>query len=553
MSRHAILAWPPLLRPPASPQKRLDDTGALDVPLKAVSCRNQIVSVIALVTAEEPVRAAGLVFSDLTCDGDTIPAAGIRTRLIGTVRTPEKGLVCDPLYDVDEFRLGKRAFAHSNITVPKGIRAGTYRGSVSLEAGGKTLARNDVEVEVADVDLPDARDWSFFLNVWMNPGRVASWHGVEIWSEEHFKLMRPYVEDLASHGQKTALMPICYQPWGTQTRDPFPNAIAWTRRKGKFEFDFTAFDRCVKLHEQCGIDRAIHCYSIVSGPGKGGSVTIDYFDADAGEQKRCPADVGSPEYVEAWGPFFAAFEKHLRSKGWFEKTYIAFDEKPPEAMERMFEFLARYAPAFKTSLAGNTSDELVTRFDDLCLHIHFNDQGVAESAPPERSSTGVAALLDPEAPRAKKSDEFITTYYVCCGPAFPNTFLFSPLVESRMLPLLSVQGGFDGFLRWSYNDWPDDPFKHPEWGTWPTGDVMFVYPGKNGPVSSLRWEQLREGICDYELAMIASANLRTPEEMVDYEQAVVLACRNPNGAAKSLGDIELARRLLIPIAEHAGE
>lgn len=71
-----------------------------------------------------------------------------------------------------------------------------------------------------------------------------------------------------------------------------------------------------------------------------------------------------------------------------------------------------------------------------------------------------------------------------------------------MLPFLAAQGGYDGFLRWSYNDWTDDPFTSPEWSTWPTGDIFFVYPGDKGPVSSLRWEQLREGIYDYELAML---------------------------------------------------
>ncbi len=122
-----------------------------------------------------------------------------------------------------------------------------------------------------------------------------------------------------------------------------------------------------------------------------------------------------------------------------------------------------------------------------------------------------------------------------------------------MLPWLALQGGFDGFLRWSYNDWPDDPYQHPEFGSWPTGDVFLVYPGEHGPVSSLRWEQLREGIQDYTLAMIASANIRNPEEMVDYEQALRLACRCPDGRSKSVGDIEIARRLLIPIAEHLNE
>ena len=176
--------------------------------------------------------------------------------------------------------------------------------------------------------------------------------------------------------------------------------------------------------------------------------------------------------------------------------------------------------------------------------------------PAERASVGVTQLLEPFEKCASIGgcqDNMITTFYVCCGPAFPNTFVHSPLVESRMLPFMALQGGYEGFLRWSYNDWPDNPYEHPEWEPWPTGDTFLVYPGDKGPVSSLRWEQLREGIQDYELAMIASANIQTPDEMVDYEQAISLACRNPDGREKSIGDIEIARRLLIPIAQHQNE
>lgn len=117
-----------------------------------------------------------------------------------------------------------------------------------------------------------------------------------------------------------------------------------------------------------------------------------------------------------------------------------------------------------------------------------------------------------------------------------------------MMGWFAMQGGYDGFLRWSYNDWSDNPFTHPEYAPFPTGDVHFVYPAANGPASSLRWEQLREGIQDYELALLAASKLNSAEDTVDFEQAISLACRNPDGREKAVGDIELARRLLIPIA-----
>ena len=553
MSTYAILAWQPLLRPPLPGE---EPPSVPEAPLKAVACRNQITSVTALVTSDEPVKSARLVVSDLVCAGSVISKEAIRVRLVGAVPTPEAGPMCDPLYDVDEFSIERSAALYVSIAVPKGICSGTYHGTVSLTVGGTQVAQNGVEVEVASVDLPDVHDWSFFLNVWMNPGTVARWHGVEMWSDEHFALLRPYVQDLAEHGQKTAVVPICYQPWGTQTRDPYPNAVIWKRRGENYEFDFTIFDRYIRLHEECGIDRAIHCYSIVQGPGETDSSVIEYIDADTDEVRQIATKVGDEEYVRAWSAFFKAFTAHLRETGRLNKTYIAFDEKPPEIMGKLAGFVAEHASEFKISLAGNTQGELLSIIDDLCLAIPFDERGVAQSVPPERSALGVAQMLDPNnvcAISRKCPDKAITTFYVCCGPAFPNNFIFSPLIESRMLPWLAAQGGYDGFLRWDYNDWPDNPYEHPEWAPFPTGDVFFVYPGDDGPVSSLRWEQLREGIYDYELAMIASANLGNPDEMVDYEQAITLACRDVDGRTKAVGDIELARRLLIPIAEHECE
>jgi len=283
---------------------------------------------------------------------------------------------------------------------------------------------------------------------------------------------------------------------------------------------------------------------------RAGDRGIAYTDAETGEYRVLETVIGDEEWTKAWKAFLGAFTSHLKSRGWLDRTYIAFDERPDDVMKVVTALLREAAPELKIALAANTrSDSFLWQIDDFCLFTSFDDKGIAEMCPPERKATGLAELLDPGSAagegRARKN---LTTYYVCCGPAFPNTFVFSPLVESRMLGWLAAQGGYDGFLRWSYNDWSHDPYLHPEYAPFPTGDVYFVYPGPDGPVSSLRWEQLLEGIQDYELAMLAASKMRTPEDMVDYEQAISLACRNPNGHEKAIGDIELARRLLMPIA-----
>ena len=553
MSEYTILAWQPLLRPPP-PCEEPPRAPQMRIPLKALVCWNHITSLAALVTSSEPIEAAKLVISDLVSNTRRKPAEAASVRVVGALPTPEAGLVCDPLIETDEFAIDKSAALLVTIRIPRETPAGVYRGSVSLLVDGRDAARSDVEIEVANVVLPDPRDWRFFLNVWMNPAPVARHHGVKVWSDEHFDALRPYITDLAEHGQKTAVVPICYQPWGTQTRDPYPSAVLWKRRAGNYEFDFSVFDRYVELHAECGIDRAIHCYSIAQA-GKTDQSVIEYVDADSGETKQIVTRVGDREYVRAWSAFFDVFRAHLDARGWLDRVYIGFDEKTDDVMAELLAFMQDRAPDFKVALAGNTSPDFYNKLGDVSLTPGFNDRGIAERVPAKRSSMGMAALLsaDNAAVATEKSVDKMTTFYVCCGPEHPNTFLHSPLVESRMLPYLAAQGGYDGFLRWSYNDWTDDPYKHPEWGHWPTGDTFFVYPGDNGPVSSLRWEQLREGIQDYELALIASANIRTSEEMVDYEQAISLACRYVDGRAKSIGDIEIARRLLIPLAEHQRE
>lgn len=547
MAKLKIIPWQPLIRPPV-PGSEIPEVPA--GPLKALACRNSEVSLAFLISTDTPLFAK-VKFSDLTAGSASIPASALKARLVGAVPTPEAGTMMEVIEDFDRISLIRSAVVYVAVSVPKGIPAATYTGKVIIEAGDQEACVEKIEVEVADVDLPDAHNWDFFLNVWMNPAPVARLHGVEMWSDEHFELMKPYIEDLASHGQKTAVVPICYQPWGTQTLEPFPDSVVWKRRGDEYEFDFSSFGRYVELHEACGIDRAIHCYSVVQGPGSRRDSTIEYVDAETGETWQMVTEIGDAEWIKAWKAFFGAFREYLNSKDWLDKVYIAFDEKPDDVMAPVMKMLADFAPDFKIALAANTRSDEFARIEDLCLSGSFNEKGIAEVAPTERCAMGVAELLDPNnACAISKScpSKTITTYYVCCGPAFPNTFVFSPLVESRMLPWLAAQGGYDGFLRWSYNDWSESPFMHPEYAPFPTGDCNFVYPGESGPVSSLRWEQLREGIQDYELALMAASKLASAEDMVDYEQAISLACRNPNGHEKSVGDIELARRLLIPIA-----
>ncbi len=548
MTHHSIIAWHPLLRPPLP-----DEEPPLVpvIPIKLLACRGERVSTIALISATEPADTLSVQLGDLTCGDSIIESSQARLRRVGVVHTDEVGPLCDPLYDFETVDIDKALPIHISISIPAEITPGTYTGKIVVKRKDKTVAENDIEIEVAQPIIKPVHDWDFFLNVWMNPGAVAHFHGDKLWSDEHIEHLAPYIEDLANHGQKSVVAPIVHQPWHTQTYAPYGSLVKWLKTGDEFEFDFSAFDRYVSLHKASGIDRAIHCYSIVLGPGPSDVSRIRYTDTENGKEHDLEVRIGEPEYDRVWGSFFAAFEAHLKENGLLEKTYIAFDEKPEEIMQKIFAFTDKYAPAFKVSLAANSRSELFNRAEDLSIATPFDMQGIAEQVNAERTAMEIADLLDPANTCILSRDcpdKSLSTFYVCCGPSHPNTFTFSALVESRMMAFFALQGRFNGFLRWAYNDWSEKPYQSPKFGDFPTGDAYFVYPGEYGPVSSLRWEQLLESIQDYQLAALASQNLDDPDDIVDFEQAVSVACRNPNGSSKSLGDIEIARRLLIPIA-----
>ena len=79
-----------------------------------------------------------------------------------------------------------------------------------------------------------------------------------------------------------------------------------------------------------------------------------------------------------------------------------------------------------------------------------------------------------------------TLLYTALSPLYPNTFLFSEPLESRMLPWLVWKYDFDGYIRWAWNFWLDGFWKKPRY-KWPSGDNFLVYPGEDGPSTAYEW------------------------------------------------------------------
>lgn len=463
-----------------------------------VAWRGEKVFAQAVVSSEEELKDVRLSVSDLRNGKSLIGAENIRLQfvsyvvsdLLDTTKYGQCGsredkskwgevLVADVLDINDSMTVpaGRKQPVWMTVSVPSDARPGKYSGKLTVTSSNAKARSLNVELTVADHVLPPARDWAFHLDLWQNPYSVARYENVPLWSEAHFEAMRPVMRMLAEAGQKSVTATIMSRPWNGQTEDAFGSMVTKIRRiDGTWLYDYTIFDRWVEFMFSLGIDRQINCYSMIPWV-----LQFDYIDQATSSPATFQAAPGSEEYNEYWGAFIADFARHLKAKGWFEKTMIAMDERPLESMQAVLGLIRKIEPAFKISLAGNYHEPVIYDIVDFS-ETFSGKQEFPESAKAKRKELGLT-----------------TTFYTCCAEAHPNMFVISNPDEAAWLGWFAQAEGYDGYLRWAYNSWTIDPLTDARFRTWPAGDCFVVYPGGRG---SVRFSKLVEGIQDFEKVRI---------------------------------------------------
>ncbi|HPC59556.1 MAG TPA: DUF4091 domain-containing protein [Verrucomicrobiota bacterium] len=279
--------------------------------------------------------------------------------------------------------------------------------------------------------------------------------------------------------------------------------------KLKVEFDFRDWDRAM--------ERAMNTYHFnsfqVPFPGLGGGT---FHEIDPPSLLGFRED--DPEYPLLMASYGSQLEAHLRERGWLDKAFVYwFDEPSPDQYPFVmngFAKLKRYAPGLTRMLTEQVEPGLVGGPNLWCP--------ISNEFQPDRA-----------AERQALGEKF--WWYVCTGPKAPYAGLFidHPAPEMRIWVWQTWQRGINGLLVWQINYWtssaaypdrgrPQNPYEDPmSWTSgystpagkrlpWGNGDGRFLYPplaaaSANppapvlaGPVDSIRWEHLRDGIEDYE-------------------------------------------------------
>jgi hypothetical protein len=276
----------------------------------------------------------------------------------------------------------------------------------------------------------------------------------------------------------------------------------------KVTVDFTEFDRGARrVLDELGFN----AYNLhLEGLGTG-----SFYSRQEGT--FCGFRQATPEYDTLLSQYLKQVEEHLGRNGWLGREYIYwFDEPDPKdypfVREGMLN-IRKNAPRLTRFITEHRPGPEIMDVSEIGCTIfdRVDPKAVAELAP--------------------KGREFWS--YLCTGPKSPWVTLFidHPAVNMRLWLWMTYKWGLKGILVWRADYWNSptlfppgvlqNPWADPMSYTvgygvpfgqvnhWGNGDGRFLYPPNRdpaqdrtkyicGPVNSVRWEILREGIEDYE-------------------------------------------------------
>lgn len=376
-----------------------------------------------------------------------------------------------------------------SIEVPRDIEAGVYTTTMEVVDENNTILKTlNLTINVDAHTLPEAADQKFHLDLWQQPYAVSRYYEVERWSNEHIEALRPYLQALGKAGQSVVTTILFYEPWGEQSHDKFSAMVQTTKKAdGTWAFDFDIFDKYVELCAECGINKQINCYSMVTWDMK-----FRYYDEATGQDIDWALTVGSDDYKALWNAYLKAFRAHLEGKGWFEKTCIAMDERSEAQMLSAYEVIK--ANGFKMALAGNYHSSLNDKLYDFCVALAQGQNFTAA----ER--------------QYRRDNNLVTTVYTCCTESEPNIFSNSLPAEAAFLPIHIAANDLDGYLHWSWINWDEHPLTDTRFRKFGAGDTYCYYPGNR---SSVRFERLVEGIHQFEKIQILKQEKASDTEWME--------------------------------------
>ena len=491
---------------------RYKPTGQVGVNLCA--CRNERESFQIIVAGVDSDKLLSLRISGsdlIGSDGEKISSDNVKIYRVGSIA----GIYADPLFPVgkaEDIKYPDIGVFWVTVYVPEGVRSGIYKGMIRLvELNGGEEIDVPYEIKVWNATLPrqSALKTAFglspeFIAVLSNDNGVRK---IE-------KLKDAYVRYMLAH--RTS--PKAYLRFGLELSGSVKRGLSAEKKEialrsgrnffhprqilksdGSIVLDFEEFDRMVEKYIPLGLNSFVAGNRFWDAQNSArGSKPVEYsrlrhrlwvYDESLGRYRTLYLNVLSLEYVRVMKSVFSQWQVHLEKKGWLGMGYGYIMDEPTNEMfglvSKLYGIAKEAAPKIPLLLTHSPASGL-SNVDIWCIQFPWYSAKTIE---------------------AELKDGKHLWFYVCIGPERPygNFFLYQEPIEHRILFWQTYKYRGEGFLYWEVNYWNDgNPLAYLKEGiTFDKNmDGKLLYPGADGPIGSIRYENIRDGIEDYDYLVL---------------------------------------------------
>ncbi len=393
------------------------------------------------------------------------------------------GLWPDPLLPRDTFGLAANATQPVWITVSvaKDVPAGDYRGTVRFLADGRRLAEVPFVVHVWDFALPDENHLAAIYDVRLG-------HGSSLWGKPLDDIYPEIVRFMAER----RLSPDAIRP-----------APTFEFKDGQVTADFTQFDKAAEFYfDELGLPFSYTPWSFYLFGWGHPPKTFMGERPYSGDPPYEVADRSRlrPEYKAAYQACLKHFWDHVKQKGWAEKFILYISDEPYDRHEHIRVQMRALCDMI------HEVDAEIPIYCSTWKHVpewdgYLDVWGIGHYG---------RVAVDKMAELRAAGDRlwFTTDGQMCTDTPY--------CAVERLLPHYCFKYNVQAYEFWGVGWLTYDPYKYGwhsyirqsgepgeyYWIRYPNGDGFLLYPGEPvdhpGLVSSIRLEQAREGVEDYE-------------------------------------------------------
>jgi hypothetical protein len=401
------------------------------------------------------------------------------------------GLYPDPLYPLERNTINALPNQWRSLWVTvhptAHVTPGTHPIQIRFaDESGKPLGSETFRLEVIAATLPEQ---TLIHTEWFYLDCLATWYNVDVFSEPHWDFIESYLATYVEHGMNMVLTPLFTPPLEMDVGQERPTVqLVGVKRDGsRYSFDFSLLERWIEVCRKLDVKYFEFSHLFTQWGAKHAPKIIASVEGREEQIFGWDTDAAGEEYRGFLMQFIPELIVFIRSHGLENQSYFHISDEP------WIGDMPFYQNA-STLIRSLIQDFPV--IDALSDYTFYADGLLSH---PVVSTEHIETFIANQAAN-------LWAYYCCCEYKHyeSNRFFNMPSMRTRVIGVQLYKYDIQGFLHWGFNHWYSqrsrraiDPYQVTDADHgFPSGDAFLVYPGKEGPVCSIRLALLREAMQD---------------------------------------------------------